>query len=162
MATNEAQVLRVERRFGGPALIAIGVCLLIGWAVVATQEWNDVIGSHTRLGYLIGDTWLLAPGLILSGVGIRQRLAWGHLVFLITVGVAAFDLTHTFIYMLQIEWPKIGGKAAPWEAYAALIVLTIALLVALGWWEIRVALSYWARRPVAWRELWSITLKELA
>ena len=134
LATSHA--LRIV---GGGLLIAVGVLVWIGWPIVAAIWWEDVVQSHVRLGYLIGDMTLLAPLCISSGYGLVQGYRWGPLVLLLTVGTAAYDLTHFLVYLGQRGVPQIGGKPLPWYAYAAAIIATLAALGVLAWHELKVA-----------------------
>jgi hypothetical protein len=77
-----------------------------------------MIVSHTRVGYLVGDLLLLAPGPILCGALLVMGHPYDTLVLPITIGIATCDLTHTLIYTWQIGYPKIGGKAPPGIACA--------------------------------------------
>jgi hypothetical protein len=127
------------RHVGGGLLILIGVLVWIGWPVVAAIRGEDVVQSHARLGYLIGDMTLLAPLCISSGYGLVQDYRWGPLVLLLTVGTAAYDLTHFLVYLGQRAVPPISAKPLPWYACAAAIVLTLAALGVLAWHELKVS-----------------------
>jgi hypothetical protein len=119
------------------ALIVIGSAVVIGWAIIAPTNWSNVLTSHSRLGYLIGDGFLVAPGCVLSGYGFYKRFKWAPAAFLITIGAATFDLTHTFIYMAEIGVPRFGGSPPPLWAYAAAILALWALMNAWAWYVIR-------------------------
>jgi hypothetical protein len=126
-----------KRKLAGWALIVIGFSVWIGWSIVAPTNWHDVVQSHTRLGYLVGDFFLVAPVCVVAGLGLLKGHSWGPPALLAAVGAAAFDLTHTFIYMAQIGVPSIGGKAPPSWVYVLLIVLTLSVLQWIAWHEIR-------------------------
>jgi hypothetical protein len=129
-----------SRHFDGVALIVIGVAILVGWIIVAIKNWANIVHTTTRLGYLAGDCALLAPGCIVSGIGLLTNQSWGPPTLLIAVGAAAFDLTHTFIFTAEIGYPKFHGKPLPAWVY---VVVIMVILAVLGW--------------IAWREIWFAT-----
>jgi hypothetical protein len=122
-----------SRTLDGIALLVIAAGIWIGWFLVARDNWENIIHSLTRLGYLIGDCALLAPGCVTSGIGLLLNESWGPPTLLIAVGAAAFDLTHTFIYLAEICEPKVHGKPlGPW-VYAAAILVTLGVLGWIAW-----------------------------
>lgn len=129
-----------SRHVDGGALIAIAVLIWALWFVVARRHWANIIETRTRLGYLAGDCALLAPGCVASGIGLLADQSWASSVLLLAVGAAAFDLTHTFIFLAEIELPKVHDKALPPWHYALVILVVLAVL---GW--------------IAWRDIWFAT-----
>jgi hypothetical protein len=129
------------RHVGGVLLIVIGVAVWIGWPIVAVRHSEDVVNSHARLGYMIGDLTITGPLCLASGYGLLQDYRWGSAVLLLAVGAAAFDLTHFLVYLAQIRWPLIGGRALPWWAYLAAILATLAILGVIAWRELDVVTS---------------------
>jgi hypothetical protein len=115
------------------ALILIGAATLIGWSIVAPLHWDEIKKSQSRLGYLVGDGFLVAPGCLLAGWGLLRERSWGPALLLIVIGAAAFDLTHTFIYMAEVKFPKVGGSPPPMWAYAACILVIWGFLDWLAW-----------------------------
>lgn len=129
-----------SRTLDGVLLVCIGVAIWVGWALVVSGNWSNIVQSTTRLGYLAGDCALLAPGCIASGLGLLTDQPWGPPTLLIAVGAAAFDLTHTFIFLAETDVPKFHDKPLAPFLYAALILVTLGLL---GW--------------IAWRAIWFAT-----
>jgi hypothetical protein len=137
-----------NKRLFGIFLMCVGAAVVIGWAIIAPTNWSNVLTSHSRLGYLIGDGFLVAPGCILSGygyyseatgerAGTHRGFGWAPAAFLITIGAATFDLTHTFIYMAEIGVPRFGGSAPPMWVYALVILLLWAIMNMWAWYVIR-------------------------
>ena len=157
LATQFTHTYKVwGRHVGGVTLIVIGGLILVGWAIVAPLKWSNIVQTNPRLGYLICDVCLVAPGCLISGIGLLTDAVWGPPTLLIAVGAAAFDLTHTFTYIAVIGFPKIGGKPLPVWAYGALILGTLVLLDWIAWREIRIetgghipALLVWLSIPAA-------------
>jgi hypothetical protein len=129
------------RHLGGVLLVVIGVAVWIGWPIVAVRHSEDVVKSHARLGYMIGDMTITGPLCLASGYGLLQNYRWGSAVLLLAVGAAAFDLTHFLVYLAQTHWPQIGGRALPWWAYLAAILATLAILGVIAWRELDVVTS---------------------
>jgi hypothetical protein len=142
-----AEVLTVAqahstRHFGGWALIAIAVAIWILWPIVAIKHWQNVIESHTRLGYFIADMTIVAPLCFASGYGSIQDYSWAGPLLLVAVGAAAYDLTHFLIFLAQIQVPKINGKPLPVAVYPVTILAVLAFLGWLAWREIRIEISH--------------------
>lgn len=126
---------------GGWALIAIGVAIWIFWPIVAIEHWQNVIESHARLGYFIGDMTIVAPLCFASGYGSVAATKWASPMLLLTVGAAAYDLTHFLIFLAQIHVPKIKGKPLPVVAYVAAILAVLAFLAWIAWRVIQVEIT---------------------
>jgi hypothetical protein len=118
---------------GGVGLLLIAALVWILWPIVAWRHWQNVVETKTRLGYFIADMSIVAPLCATAGYGYVRDLGWAPGALLIAVGAAAFDLTHTFIFVAQLGLPKIKGSAPPWWAYALLIVLVLSLLGLIAW-----------------------------
>lgn len=154
---NSQSFILFTRTVDGIALIVIGVGLIIGWGLVLWRHGRDVIANNPRLGYCIGDVTLLAPGCIVTGIGLLAKAPWAPPFLLVAVGAATFDLTHTFIYCAQISWPRlpeVGVPATWWYSVAILVVLFA--LEWIAWSDIRVinrshipAGILWASIPLA-------------
>jgi len=129
------------RHVGGVLLIVIGVAVWIGWPIIAVRHSEDVVKSHARLGYMIGDMTITGPLCLASGYGLLQDYRWGSAVLLLAVGAAAFDLTHFLVYLAQIHWPQIRGRALPWSAYLVATLATLAILGVIAWRELDVVTS---------------------
>ena len=121
----------------GFALLLVGAGVLIGWSIIAPMHWQEIVKSQSRLGYLVGDGFLVAPGCLLAGWGLLREHSWAPASLLIVIGAAAFDLTHTFIYMAEVKFPKFGGSPPPIWAYAVCVVIIWGFLNWLAWGVIR-------------------------
>jgi hypothetical protein len=131
----------IEKHPWGFMLIVIGGAVLIGWSIIAPTHWTEIVKSQSRLGYLVGDGFLVAPGCILAGWGLLRDHSWGPAATLIVIGAAAFDLTHTFIYMAEVHFPKFGGSPPPIWAYVACILVIWGFLNWLAWRVIRLKIK---------------------
>ena len=125
----------------GFTLLVVGAGVLIGWSIIAPIYWQEIIKSQSRLGYLVGDGFLVAPGCLLAGWGLLREHSWAPASLLIVIGAAAFDLTHTFIYMAEVKFPKIGGSPPPIWAYALCVVIIWGALNWLAWRVIRLQIK---------------------
>jgi hypothetical protein len=131
----------------GWALIGVAALLWAGWTVQMLREWKVVWESQARLGYLLADTLIVAPGCIASGIGLLGSDGWGAPLLLLTVGAAAYDLTHFFVYMFQSEMIKIKGKGLAWWVYAILTVVAWAGLGFFAYEAIGVAMRVPPAQP---------------
>lgn len=105
------------------AFLLTGIGLLIGWPIAAIVNWDHIVESHTRLGYLVGDVGIVAPLCIATWVGLRRKRRWGQSIFLLTAGALAYDLTHFGIYLVQEDFLDVG------VLWGLLCAALVALLV---------------------------------
>src|SRR5262245_11934629 len=89
------------------AALALAVILLVGWPVAAIVNWENIVASHARLGYLVGDIGIVVPLCIASWFGFRHDRLWAPFVFLFLDGAAAYDGLHFEIYLAQLEYLAI-------------------------------------------------------
>jgi hypothetical protein len=111
--------------FGG------GVLLPIGWTIASIANWSDVIDSHARLGYLIGDIGLVVPLCFASWQGLRTGAAWGPLALCLLCGAFGYDIVHFTVWLIQEHKFGIPG--------VLLALIGAAILAFLAWlaiWEI--------------------------
>jgi hypothetical protein len=106
-------------------LFAVAVVLLVGWPIAALIDWDHIVESHARLGYLIGDIGIAVPLCLASWHGLRRALPWARGVLLFCLGALAYDVTHFLIYLMQEEFASI-----PLPVY---IVVLAVVLVAIAW-----------------------------
>lgn len=106
-------------------LFGVAVVLLVGWPIAAIVDWDHIVRSHARLGYLIGDLGLAVPLCLASWYGLRRDRPWARGVLLLCLGALAYDVLHFLIYLMQEEFLSI-----PLPVY---IVLLAVVLVAIGW-----------------------------
>jgi hypothetical protein len=102
---------------------AIGVILAIGWPIAAIVNWHDIVHSHARLGYLIGDVGLVVPLAFATWYGLKRREWWGVPIMLVLAGAGAYDLVHFSIYLWQIEAFGVPGFLYGIACAAALVVI---------------------------------------
>jgi hypothetical protein len=105
-------------------LFAVAVVLLVGWPIAAIVNWDHIVSSHARLGYLIGDICIAVPLCLASWHGLRRSLSWARGVLLFTLGALAYDVTHFLIYLMQEEFLSI-----PLPVYIVLLVVVLAAIV---------------------------------
>jgi len=106
-------------------LFAVAVVLLVGWPIAAIIDWDHIVESHARLGYLIGDIGIAVPLCLASWHGLRRARPWARGVLLFTLGALAYDVTHFLIYLMQERFLSI-----PLPVYIALLA---AVLAAIAW-----------------------------
>ena len=113
-------------------MLVTAAVLIIGWPIAICVNWEHIVTSHTRLGYLIADIGLVSPLCLLSWHGLKKARTWGPLVLLATLGALAYDAVHFGVYLIQEQFLSI-----PLIAYVALILLVLAVLCWIGIWEIQ-------------------------
>lgn len=110
------------------AFLVTGIGLPIGWAVAAIVDWDHIVDSHARLGYLIGDIGLVTPLCFATWHGLRRARRWAPLVFMFTAGALAYDLVHFGVYLVQEDFTGAGWA---WGLLCAALVLVLAWLASL-------------------------------
>jgi hypothetical protein len=118
----------VHRKWAGWAFLALGILLPIGWLIACLVNWDDVVHSHTRLGYLIGDVGMVAPLSLFTAYGLLKQRPFGPPVLLITIGALAYDVVHFCVFLVQEKFLLPG---AVW-ILIWLIVLGILTWFAIG------------------------------
>jgi hypothetical protein len=106
-----------------------GIGLPIGWAIAALVDWDHIVDSHARLGYLIGDVGLVTPLCFATWHGLRRDLRWARPVFMFTLGALAYDLVHFGVYLVQEDFTGAGWA---WGLLCAALLAVIAWLVWLA------------------------------
>ena len=109
------------------AVFVVGALLLIGWPIACIANWHDVVHSHTRLGYLIGDVGLVTPLCFAAWQGLRTRAPWGPGVLLVAIGAGAYDTVHFVVFLVQEKFLLPGPV---W------IGIAVVLLAIIGWWAV--------------------------
>jgi hypothetical protein len=105
---------------------AVGAILLVGWPVAAIVNWEDIVNSHARLGYLIGDVGLVVPLAFATWYSLRHQAWWGPYTFLLLAGAGAFDSVHFAVYLWQT-----GAFGVPGYLYG--VAAAVALVVIVRW-----------------------------
>ena len=136
-----ASQLNATHHLGGWALVVIGALIWLLWPIIAIRHWQNVVESHARLGYFIGDMAIVAPLCFASGYGSIEDYRWGLPMLLLAVGASAYDLTHFLVFLAQIGVPQIRGKRLPVAVYAVAIVLVLVVLGYIAWRAIRVIIT---------------------
>lgn len=101
----------------------VGAILIVGWPIAAIVNWDDIVHSHARLGYLVGDVGLVVPLALATWQGLRTAAWWGSPVLLLLAGAGAYDLIHFAIYLWQIEAFGVPGFLYGIAAAAAIVVI---------------------------------------
>jgi hypothetical protein len=70
------------------AFLATAIGLPIGWAVAAIVDWDHIVDSHTRLGYLVADIALVTQLCFAIWDRLRRARRWAPLVLMFTAGGA--------------------------------------------------------------------------
>ena len=112
--------------FGG------GVLLPIGWTIACIVDWNDVVNSHARLGYLIGDIAIITPLCFASWFGLKNERPWGPAALCLLCGAFAYDILHFTVWLIQEH--KFG---IPGIVLAVIGGAIIAFLAYLAVWELQ-------------------------
>lgn len=133
----------------GWILVAIGALLWIGWTIVLLREARTIWESQARFGYFLADVLIVAPGCLVSGIGVLEERGWGAPMLLLTAGAATYDLTHFIIYLFQAEVPKLKGKGLAWWFYAPFIVIVWGGLAYVAREAIKIAQSVQISMPPA-------------
>jgi hypothetical protein len=118
------------------AFFGLAVVLIVGWPIAAIVNWSDIVDSHARLGYLVGDLGLVVPLALASWAGLRAGRLWAPPILLLAIGATAYDAIHFFIYLAQLEFLSI-----PWPVYIAILALSLAALGFLAVLELRLQLG---------------------
>jgi hypothetical protein len=124
-----APALVAHRTWAAWAFFCLAVILIIGWPIAAIVNWDDIVHSHTRLGYLVGDIGFVVPACLATWYGLRKQTLWAPGVLLLTIGLTTYDAVHFFIYLAQERFLSI-----PPVVYIAILV---AALAALGFFAVR-------------------------
>jgi hypothetical protein len=139
---DSPKAVAVHRSRVGWAALVLAIILIVGWPVAAIVNWENIVSSHARLGYLVGDLGIVVPLGIAVWYGLRRQRPWGPLVFLFYDGAVAYDGIHFEIYLAQL-----GFLTIPLPIYLAAMVVSMALVAWLAWWELRVLLRRVATGP---------------
>jgi hypothetical protein len=124
-----------HRTFAAWAFLALGILLPIGWLIACLVNWDNVVHSHIRLGYLIGDVGLVTPLSLVAAIALLRNRPFGPPVLLLAVGALAYDVVHFCVFLVQ---ERFLLPAAVW------IVIWVAVLALLAWiaaGEIRLAVK---------------------
>jgi hypothetical protein len=125
--------LPTHRKWAAWSFLALGVLLPIGWLIAAIANWDDIVESHARLGYLIGDVPFVAPLSLATAYGLLKRRSWAQPVLLLTIGALAYDVIHFCVYLVQEEF------LLPPVAWIAIWLLVLGILTWFSLGELRLA-----------------------
>jgi hypothetical protein len=121
-----------HRRWVAWAAFGLAVILIVGWPIAAIVNWQNIVDSHARLGYLVGDIGIVVPLCLVTWYGFTRDRPWAPLVFLFLAGAVAYDGLHFEIYLAQL-----GFLAIPLAIY---LIVMVASMILVGWlalWEVR-------------------------
>jgi hypothetical protein len=121
--------LIAHRVWAAWAFFGLAVILIVGWPIAAIINWDDIVNSHARLGYLVGDIGFVVPASLATWYGVRKQMLWAPGVLLLTIGLTTYDAVHFFIYLAQERFLSL-----PPVVYIAIL---LASLVALGFFALR-------------------------
>jgi hypothetical protein len=128
--------LVAHRVWAAWAFFGLAVILIVGWPIAAIINWDDIVDSHTRLGYLVGDILFVTPASLATWYGLRKQMLWAPGVLLLTIGLTTYDAVHFFIYLAQERFLSI-----PPVVYIAILIAALAALAFLALRELRAQAS---------------------
>jgi hypothetical protein len=128
--------LVAHRVWAAWAFFGLAVILIVGWPIAAIINWDDIVDSHTRLGYLVGDILFVTPASLATWYGLRKQMLWAPGVLLLTIGLTTYDAVHFFIYLAQERLLSI-----PPVVYIAILIAALAALAFLALRELRAQAS---------------------
>jgi len=108
-------------------LFGIGSILILGWPVAIWANWEDIVSSESRLGYLISDILLVTPLCFAGWLGIIKGKSWGSLISLLAFGALAYDGLHFGIFLIQVKFLNI-----PAIIYLILIIIVMVVIYILS------------------------------
>jgi hypothetical protein len=128
--------LVAHRVWAAWAFFGLAVILIVGWPIAAIINWDDIVDSHTRLGYLVGDILFVTPASLATWYGLRKQMLWAPGVLLLTIGLTTYDAVHFFIYLAQERFLSI-----PPVVYIAILIAALAALAFFALRELRAQAS---------------------
>jgi hypothetical protein len=128
--------LVAHRVWAAWAFFGLAVILIVGWPIAAIINWDDIVDSHTRLGYLVGDILFVTPASLATWYGLRKQMLWAPGVLLLTIGLTTYDAVHFFIYLAQERFLSI-----PPVVYIAILIAALGALAFLALRELRAQAS---------------------
>jgi hypothetical protein len=126
-------VTETHRKWAAWAFLALGVLLPIGWLIACIVNWDDVVNSHTRLGYLIGDVGMVAPLSLLAAYGLFKQKVWAPFVLPLVIGALAYDVVHFCVFLVQEKF------LLPGPVWIAIWLLVLGILTWFSIGELRLA-----------------------
>jgi len=130
-AVMEPEAVLKHRKRVAWALFITAMVLVLGWPVAIWANWEHIVSSHARLGYLIGDVGLVSPLCFAAWRGLLRDRLWGPTLFLVADGAMAYDVLHFAVYLIQEKFLSI-----PMPVYVILLLIVLGILYWLARWEI--------------------------
>ncbi len=116
------EVILAKDKIAAWTMFGVGMLLLLGWPVAIFINWENIVHSETRLGYLIGDVGLVTPLCFLSWCGLKNNKSYATVLFSLTAGALAYDVVHFGIFLIQIKFLSI-------PAYVYIILIAVILFI---------------------------------
>jgi len=110
-------------KFAGIFSIVVGALMLAQWAFfIAAGQVPELQTEPYRIGFHLTAEAATALALIVSGIGLLNRRAWGRTLSLVALGMLIYTaIVSPGYFAQQGVWPLVG-------MFAVLLVLTLVSL----------------------------------
>jgi hypothetical protein len=97
-------------KLAGIFALALGLLMIGQWAVhLATNGVPELATAPLSIGFHLAAEILMALALILSGLAILKKKAWGRTLFLVAGGMALYSIINSPGYFAQKgQWPMVA------------------------------------------------------
>jgi hypothetical protein len=111
-------------KFAGIFALVVGLLMIGQWVFsLATAGIPELQTAPLAIGFHLAAEILTALALILSGLAILKKIAWGRTLFLVAGGMVLYSVINSPGYFAQRgQWPVVG-------MFAILFFLAIFLLM---------------------------------
>jgi hypothetical protein len=111
-------------KFAGIFALVVGILMFGQWALsLATGRVPELQTAPLAIGFHLAAEVLTALALLLSGLAILKKIAWGRTLFLVAGGMVLYSAINSPGYFAQRgQWPVVG-------MFAVVFFLAIFLLM---------------------------------
>jgi hypothetical protein len=97
-------------KFAGIFALAVGLLMIGQWAAnLATNGVPELATAPLSIGFHLAAEILTALALILAGLAILKKKAWGRTLFLVAGGMALYSIINSPGYFAQKgQWPMVA------------------------------------------------------
>lgn len=111
-------------KFPGIYAIVVGILMFAQWIFfLATGQVPELQSEPWRIALHLAAEFITAAGLIVAGVAVLRRTAWGSKVYLFFVGMLAYSVIASPGYFAQ------QGQWALVVMFAILLILAVAAVL---------------------------------